>query len=71
MTDVLSDLQAFLYKVEYMRGRQRAYFSTRNEPNLRMAKNAEKDVDQALGLLQKKGYKPVAPAAKPTQQTLM
>jgi cell division protein ZapA (FtsZ GTPase activity inhibitor) len=57
MRNILDDLQQFMQKVEYMRGRQRAYFAQRNDTNLRMAKEAEKEVDQALQQLEKKGYK--------------
>jgi len=71
MTNPLDDLQQFIQKVGQMRFRQRTYFSHRNDTNLRLAKEAEKEVDQALAALEKKGYKPTAPAAKPVQQTLI
>ena len=70
MNNALEELQHFIAKVNYMRGRQRTYFMQRNDTNLNMAKAAEKEVDNALAALSKKGYKPVA-APKPTQQSLL
>jgi hypothetical protein len=70
MIDTIKDLQNFLFKVKEMRGRQRAYFMSRNDTNLNLAKKAERDVDAAIGLLEKRGYKPVAPVPDPTQDTL-
>lgn len=62
------ELELFIYKVDYMRGRQRTYFQNRNEHNLRMAKNAERDVDESLRHLEKKGYKPLKPSTPQQQQ---
>jgi hypothetical protein len=67
---IREEFQRFFHRVEHMRGRQRMYFAQRNDTNLRMAKDAEKEVDQAMQVLLKKGYKPVKPEQQPQQQQI-
>lgn len=49
-------LNCLISKVNAVRDAQRAYFSSRNDVNLRRSKAAESDLDAFLRKLKRRGY---------------